>query len=133
MGLQTIWISLLNYQMHSINCTALDHYKLLDEKTITLTTQARAKHQNCHIWELKEKLNRTEKNLKELKLSKLSCLRHIKKKSRIRETPTLLTDADSRTDANLKRLRDLSLKKKLNKIKLRIWNLKMFFFVFFLA
>ena len=33
------------------------------------------------------------------------------KKSRIRETPTLSTDADSRTDTNLKRLRDLSLKK----------------------
>ena len=33
-------------------------------------------------------------------------------KSRIRETPTLSTDADSRTDTNLKRLRDLSLKKK---------------------
>ena len=29
-----------------------------------------------------------------------------KKKSRIRETPTLSTDADSRTDTNLKRLRD---------------------------
>ena len=28
------------------------------------------------------------------------------KKSRIRETPTLSTDADSRTDTNLKRLRD---------------------------
>ena len=33
-------------------------------------------------------------------------------KSTIRETPTLSTDADSRTDTNLKRLRDLSLKKK---------------------
>ena len=31
------------------------------------------------------------------------------KKSRIRETPTLSTDADSRADTNLKRLRDLSL------------------------
>ena len=30
------------------------------------------------------------------------------KKSRIRETPTLSTDADSRTDTNLKRSRDLS-------------------------
>ena len=30
------------------------------------------------------------------------------KKSRIRETPTLSTDADSRTDTNMKRLRDLS-------------------------
>ena len=29
-----------------------------------------------------------------------------KKKSRIRETPTLSTDADSMTDTNLKRLRD---------------------------
>ena len=36
-------------------------------------------------------------------------------KSRIRETPTLSTDADSRTDTNLKRLRDLSLKKKMRK------------------
>ena len=33
------------------------------------------------------------------------------KKSRIRETPTLSTDADRRTDTNLKRLRDLSKKK----------------------
>ena len=31
-------------------------------------------------------------------------------KSRIRETPTLSTDADSRTNTNLKRLRDLSKK-----------------------
>ena len=30
------------------------------------------------------------------------------KKSRIRETPTLSTNANSRTDTNLKRLRDLS-------------------------
>ena len=30
------------------------------------------------------------------------------KKSRPRETPTLSTDADSKTDTNLKRLRDLS-------------------------
>ena len=29
------------------------------------------------------------------------------KKSRIRETPTLLTDGDSRADTNLKRLRDI--------------------------
>ena len=32
----------------------------------------------------------------------------IKKKYRIRETPTLSTDADNRTDTNLKRLHDLS-------------------------
>ena len=38
-------------------------------------------------------------------------------KSRIRETPTLSTDAYSRTDTNLKKLRDLSKKKK---IKLKI-------------
>ena len=31
------------------------------------------------------------------------------KKSRIRETPTLSTDADSRTNTNLKRFRDLSI------------------------
>ena len=30
------------------------------------------------------------------------------KKSRIRETPTLLTDADRKTDTNLKRLRYIS-------------------------
>ena len=29
-----------------------------------------AKHQNCRFGELKEKLKRTEKNLKELKLTK---------------------------------------------------------------
>ena len=34
------------------------------------------------------------------------------KKSRIRETPTLSTNADCRTNTNLKRLRDLSKKKK---------------------
>ena len=34
----------------------------------------------------------------------------IKKKSRIRETPTLLTDADSRTDTILERLRDLPIR-----------------------
>ena len=33
------------------------------------------------------------------------------KKYRIRETPTLSTDADRRTDTNLKRLSDLSKKK----------------------
>ena len=41
-----------------------------------------AKYQNCHFWKLKEELKRTEKNLKELKLSKYSCLRHIKKLKR---------------------------------------------------
>ena len=44
-------------------------------------------------------------NLKNYKYSKIQ-----KKKSRIRETPTLSTDADSRTDTNLKRLRNLSIK-----------------------
>ena len=34
--------------------------------------------------------------------------KNIYKKSRIRETPTLSTDADNRTDTNLKRLHDLS-------------------------
>ena len=43
------------------------------------------------------------------------------KKSRIRETPTLLTDADSRTDTNLKRLRDLY-----------VYILFFFYFFFFL-
>ena len=37
------------------------------------------------------------------------------KKSRIRETPTLSTDAGRRTDTNLKRLRDLSKKTKFKK------------------
>ena len=32
--------------------------------------QVRGKHQNCHFWELKEELKWTEKNLKELNLSK---------------------------------------------------------------
>ena len=36
-------------------------------------------------------------------------LEYILKKSRIRETTTLSTDADSRTNTNLKRLRDLSI------------------------
>ena len=43
-----------------------------------------------------------------------------KKKSRIRETPTLSTDADSRTITNLKRLRNLSKKKK-NGVR-KIWG-----------
>ena len=38
-------------------------------------------------------------------------------KSRIQETPTLLTDADSRNDTNLKSLHDLSLKQKKKKIE----------------
>ena len=38
-----------------------------------------AKHQNCHFWEIKEELKRTEKNFKELKLSKWSGPRHIKR------------------------------------------------------
>ena len=38
------------------------------------------------------------------------------KKSHIRETPTLSTNADSRSDKNLKRLRDLSKKNQLKKI-----------------
>ena len=40
-------------------------------------------------------------------------------KSRIRETPTLSTNADSRTDTNLKRLHDLSFLKKLKKNKIK--------------
>ena len=44
-------------------------------------------------------------------LTKAVKVRLITKKSRIRETPTLSTNADSRTDTNLKKLRDLSLKK----------------------
>ena len=46
------------------------------------------------------------------------------KKSRIRETPTLSTDADSRTDTNLKRLRNLSLTKKIKKFKKNLKNLE---------
>ena len=38
----------------------------------------------------------------------------VKEKSRIRETKHLSTDADSRTDTILERLRDLSKKKKIN-------------------
>ena len=40
-----------------------------------------------------------------------------KKKSRIRETKNLSTDADRRTDTILERLRDLSLKKNKKKNK----------------
>ena len=42
-----------------------------------------------------------------------------KRKSRIGETPTLLTDAHSRTDTNLKRLHDLSKKKKMVR---KVWG-----------
>ena len=55
-----------------------------------------------------------EKNHSQGKLLSLSTYFHfhwnqtLLEKSRIRETPTLSTDADSRTDTNLKRLRDLS-------------------------
>ena len=41
----------------------------------------------------------------------------VKKNPPIRKTSTLSTDADSRTDTNLKRKRDLSLKKKIKKIR----------------
>ena len=48
-------------------------------------------------------------------MSKTACeklaLSDLKQKSRIRETLTLSTDADSRTDKNLKRLCDSSIKK----------------------
>ena len=44
-------------------------------------------------------------------------------KSRVRETPTLSTDADSRTDTNLKRLRDLSERRKKIAVK-RNWGQK---------
>ena len=47
------------------------------------------------------------------------------KKSRIRETPTLSTDAASRTNTNLKRLRDLPSRKNLVK---KIWGESIFFF-----
>ena len=40
---------------------------------------------------------------------------NVNKKSRIRETKNLSTDADCRTDTILERLRDLSLKKKYKK------------------
>ena len=40
---------------------------------------------------------------------------NLKKKSRIRETKNLSTDADSRTDTILERLQDLSKKKKTKK------------------
>ena len=39
-------------------------------------------YQNCHFWKQKQELKRTEKNLKELKLSKYSGLRNIKKLKR---------------------------------------------------
>ena len=58
------------------------------------------------------------------KLCLLNCPKQ-KKKSRIRETPTLSTDAASRTDTNLKRLRDLSSKKILIK---KIWGVNFYFF-----
>ena len=37
------------------------------------------KKQNCHFWERKNDLKRTEKYLKELKAIKYPCLRHLKK------------------------------------------------------
>ena len=40
-----------------------------------------AKHQNCHFWELRKEIKRTEKNSKELKLLPWSFLRHIKKRT----------------------------------------------------
>ena len=64
---------------------------------------------------------------KKLKLSSKKCANiHIgNKKSRIRETPTLSTDADSRTNTNSKRLRDLSLKnKKIKKMRSCVIYLK---------
>ena len=49
--------------------------------------------------------------LKSKTISKLECLQSYKKNPAY-GTPTVLTDADSRTDTNLKRLSDLSKKKK---------------------
>ena len=52
----------------------------------------------------------------------------IKEKSRIQETPTLLTDADSRIDTNLKRSHDLSnkIQKYKKKFKLSVDRLRDF-------
>ena len=44
------------------------------------------------------------------KLEYLEGFKKTQEKSRIREKPNLLTDADRRTDTNLKRLCDLSFK-----------------------
>ena len=56
------------------------------------------------------KASKTDTTLKKSLIVTSASKQNILKKSRIRETPTLSTDADSRTDTNLKRLRDLSLK-----------------------
>ena len=52
---------------------------------------------------------KTVKSWAETYLSKMFLAINSCKKSRIRETPTLLTDADSRTNTNFKRLHDLSI------------------------
>ena len=57
---------------------------------------------------LKIKLRRKNKNTKKPKENQEN-LRKPKKKSHIRETPTLSTVADSRTNTILERLRDFSL------------------------
>ena len=54
------------------------------------------------------------------RLKYLEGFKKIQEKSRIREKPNLLTDADSRTDTNLKRLCDLSFK--IKKLKIIIKN-----------
>ena len=55
--------------------------------------------------------------LKQIKKTKQKTFKphKYKKKSPIRETPTLSTDADSRSNTNLKRLRGQSLRKKRRK------------------
>ena len=56
-----------------------------------------------------KKLKKEKKVLKKGKCHARSAQKgSLLKKSRIRETPTLSTDADNRTDTNLKRLHDLS-------------------------
>ena len=76
---------------------------------------------NIKEWKINQELVREGKSIKiNSKIWKINRelvregqrIRINSKKSRIRETPTLSTDADSRTDTNLKRLRDLPIRTK---------------------
>ena len=72
----------------------------------------------CNIYREKKRKMSLENGLsivKDYQIDENSEIKVDAEKFRIRETPTLSTDADSRTDTNLKRLRDLSLKKKIKK------------------
>ena len=101
------------------------YYELCDDRPVDEKTD-KAKHikmvhvvnnvpntkRNLTEWVMCEKTNITKVTVANHMKIKKAMWKAIQKKSRIRETPTLWTDADSGTDTNLKRKRDLSRRRK---------------------